>query len=380
MNKSYLELNRRTFLGTAALGLGGAILGTAGCSDSDDSRVTNAAGISHPFRPPEGQAYLFAGQEPGHIGGMGPSGPSDGYLDNVPVPPSGITLYIGFGTPDQTEGFVMNQSVQDYLALPALDNTILHLSANWVGEGVDEAGIIEKEEDILNGRQDGFIDWLADWCSAQGRPIFFRLGYEFNRPVLALFTPERYAPAYRYIVDRMRARNVSNVAFVWASANLSFVPAGPSTPWDFDTWYPGDEYVDWFGFSMWFPDVPDTVMLDAARARNKPVLLAEVTPVEFNVSESSFYPLLTRDRQVIDASEMWYRWWQPMFDFIDNNIDVIGGLAYIANDWRGDSVWADNPFFWNSDGRVWANDTILELWTETVSRSVFVQPKPGLFS
>lgn len=372
-------LSRRAFLHQSAFVFGGAVLGSAGCRGPSDAR-TSLAPIAHPFRPPRGAAYLIAGQDGKQIGGLARSGLADGYLDNVPVSPSGITMYTGFGAPNQTDGFAMDPLLEEYLALPALDNTILHLSANWVEEELDDATKIEREEDVLTGKQDGFIDWLADWCSAQERPILLRLGYEFNRPFMTLFTPERYAPAFRYIVGRMRARGVSGVAFVWASANLSLDPSGPSEPWDFDLWYPGDGYVDWFGFSMWFPTMSDTLMMSEARARNKPVLLAEVSPVEFNVGESAFYPLLTRAGEVLDPNELWARWWQPMFDFIAANLDVIGGFAYIANDWQSDSLWGTNPFFWNCDARVWANDTILDLWTQAVSNAAFVEPRVGLFA
>jgi len=360
-----------------------AVLGPLGCGDSS---MQSAPAIEHPFRPPTGSIYLLAGQDSEQLGAMPRAGFADGYLDRVPVRPSGISLYGGFPEPNASEGFdslAWVQTANDYIALGTLDDTIFHFSINWVNEGQAIAGtdeVLAAEQAVLEGEHDAFIDWLADWCSAQRLPILLRLGYEFNRPVQVLFTEERYASAYRYIVDRMLARDVQGVAFVWASANLTFNPDGPPELWDFDAWYPGDDYADWFGFSMWFPDVPDTVMLDEARARDKPVLLAETTPLEFNVGERSYYPLFTTQGQMLDADAIWEAWWQPMFDFVEQNADIIGGWHYIANDWALDPLWGSNPLFQNSDARVWADDGILERWTEAASRSLFVKPVPGRFA
>lgn len=100
----------------------------------------------------------------------------------------------------------------------------------------------------------------------------------------------------------------------------------------------------------------------------------------FNVGERSYYPLFTTQGQMLDADAIWEAWWQPMFDFVEQNADIVGGWHYIANDWALDPLWGSNPLFQNSDARVWADDGILERWTEQASRSLFVKPVPGRFS
>lgn len=370
------DCSRRTFLKHAALGVGGSLLagatGSAGCSPASGS-----APLAHPFRPPAGSAYLLAGQSSSHIGGLGRPGASDGYLDNVAGLPSGLSLYVQFPEPDAPAGFRPG-TAGEYADLPVLDDTLLHLSVAVVSEARagNTTAIAESEQAVLDGVHDLYIDELAAWCAAQPRPILLRLAYEFDRPLLQLATPERYAAVFRYVVDRVRAAGATNVAFVWASSNLGLLGAPPV---DFDTWYPGDDAVDWFGFSMWFPTMADDAMLEQARARNKPVLLCETTPVEFNVGESSYYRFLSSRAVPLSDQELWDGWWQPMLDFVAENSDVVGGWHYIAQDWRSDPLWSGNVLFRNCDARVWANDYVLRRWTQAASSRLFVRPRPGLF-
>ncbi len=62
--------------------------------------------------------------------------------------------------------------------------------------------------------------------------------------------PETYKKAYRYVVDRIRARGAKNVEWVFHSMNY---------PYPFDVWnlakeyYPGPEYADWIGCSVYGP-------------------------------------------------------------------------------------------------------------------------------
>jgi hypothetical protein len=157
------------------------------------------------------------------------AGFADGYLDRVPVRPSGISLYGGFPEPNASEGFdslAWVQTANDYIALETLDDTIFHFSINWVNEGQAIAGtdeVVAAEQALLEGKHDAFIDWFADWCSAQRLPILLRLGYEFN------------------------------------------------------------------------------------------------------LGERSYYPLFTTQGRILDADALWEAWWQPMFDFVEQNADIIGG-------------------------------------------------------
>lgn len=74
-------------------------------------------------------------------------------------------------------------------------------------------------------------------------PVYLRFGAEFDvwdTPALA----EEFISAFRYVAQFFRERN-SNVALVWSPNQV------PSWTVNRDEYYPGDEYVDWVGMSLY---------------------------------------------------------------------------------------------------------------------------------
>jgi len=62
--------------------------------------------------------------------------------------------------------------------------------------------------------------------------------------------PERYRDAYRHIINIFREENVTNVTWFY-HFNLASLP---DEPWNQPMYYyPGDDYIDWVGFSAYGP-------------------------------------------------------------------------------------------------------------------------------
>ena len=68
--------------------------------------------------------------------------------------------------------------------------------------------------------------------------------------------PELFKRAFRYVVERVRARGAHNIQWIFQTNNYSF----PMETWNFaPAYYPGSEYVDWLGMSVYgqqFNDEP----------------------------------------------------------------------------------------------------------------------------
>lgn len=94
---------------------------------------------------------------------------------------------------------------------------------------------------VAAGMYDFYIDaWAAD-AAKYGKPLFVRLGHEMNDPYRYPWGPqnntkEEYIAAWRHVVDRFRAAGANNVLWVWS-------PHVAYKYWE--TYYPGDSYVDW---------------------------------------------------------------------------------------------------------------------------------------
>jgi beta-mannanase len=167
-----------------------------------------------------------------------------------------------------------------------------------------------KLSDILAGKWDAYIDAWAEGAKNYGKPLLVTWGLEMNGtwfPWSGCFYgggkvvghnnghplyegPETFKQAYRYVVDRVRAKKATNVLWGFHANNFST----PRTAWNhMANYYPGKEYVDWLGLSVYgkmsksegwadFVDMMDEPYKEIAKLDpNKPIFLAEWGVGEF---------------------------------------------------------------------------------------------------
>src|SRR4051794_25117712 len=200
---------------------------------------------------------------------------------------------------------------------------------------------------LTGGAYDRQIDLLAAWLRSLGHTAYLRLGYEFDLLDGQWGTPAQYTAAYRYIVDRLRAKHVRNALYVWHSAGAyfktsdSYFPVGllgtmDYTPGDradpllealatqhadvqpISAYYPGRSYVDLFAISWWDDAYGfgrsseraralyrqrEQEILDQAKALGLPLMIGESTPAYIG----------------FDSHQDSITWLQRYFDLIERN-------------------------------------------------------------
>ena len=245
---------------------------------------------------------------------------------------------------------------------------------------------------IINGEYDAEIDHLAAFTKTVSGQVFLRIGYEFDGTWNTGHDDvELYRKAFRHIVDRMRAEGVENVLFTWQAGASIVDDIIEQRREDISLWYPGDEYVDWIALS-WFtrPDelpvvgadyVPATSrelsdeVVDFARARGKPVMIAEASPQGFDIKrgfEANITPILDgpsgEGRIELTAEEIWDAWYAPLFEWMTDNRDTVRSLAYINADWDSQAMWGP-PYesgFWG-DSRLQENPYLAEKFSAAIN-------------
>lgn len=262
-----------------------------------------------------------------------------------------------------------------------------------IGLNISENGHPGGLARIVAGELDAEIRQLARFLRMIGEPAWLRIGYEFdggwNR---GYENAERYVAAWRRIVDGLRAAGVANVEFVWQSAAfpLDILQDGGYT--DIRRWYPGDDYVDWLGVSMFVgldekPSLPTAFdpptarellghVLQLARERGKPVFVAEAAPQGHDLARgtrrntSLGWDGNPGDNPVnVTADEAWREWYAPLFDWLHENRDVVRALAYINCHWDTQDMW-DAPYesgYWG-DTRLQASPALAERFAAALVR------------
>jgi hypothetical protein len=162
-------------------------------------------------------------------------------------------------------------------------------------------------KDIIAGKWDDYIDKWGDAAREFGHPLIVVFGVEMNGdwfPWSGTYYggdkwdaqrknwigPEVFRDAFRHVVDRVRARGARNVQWMFHTNNYSY----PLDTWNFaPSYYPGSDYVDWLGLSMYGqqfkdepnPDIPS--LLDwpykelCGLDPNKPIMIAEWATGDF---------------------------------------------------------------------------------------------------
>jgi hypothetical protein len=247
---------------------------------------------------------------------------------------------------------------------------------NWKPAGWDVTNLKDVNtvtlEDIIHGKHDSYLEMWAEDARRFNYPFFLRFAWEMNgnwercsgpnnfgpngdlswdkTDDLNKYYgdptkpdgPERYIDAWRHVHDVFRNIGASNAMWVWGPNFQS----QPDVPWNTcENYYPGDEHVDWIGFSLYnhgyFGDLPswrsfDTLFnmepIESYRKHDKPFMLGEWGCSQ-KMSPSMDGP---KDQWITDA-----------FDKIRNKYLKIRGACWFSvdktgyasdeRDWRVDS-------------------------------------------
>jgi hypothetical protein len=234
---------------------------------------------------------------------------------------------------------------------------------------------------ILSGKWDNYIDRWADAARQYGKPLLVSWGLEMNgtwfpwsgcfygggkvvghKDGVALYEgPELFKQAYRYVVNRVKARGANNILWGFHVNHYAL----PQASWNkaMANYYPGPDYVDWLGLSVYgkmfkdegwasFYDVMDAAykeicMLDPA----KPVIVAEWGVGEFpHFSKAEFITKAFDDFKTryprVKAAVYWHERWENK-DGSYSNLHVNSSPEALDAYRKGvaDPYWIDRPQF-----------------------------------
>ncbi len=333
------------------------------------------------FEPNDSEVLLFVGQEMEAVGGL--SEYNDGYLDHFDRP-AGWTTYTNinpgltsFGrTQEGLDGLFETHDWGDYHynATLQLENSNYENMALAIG-----LQFVENEEKVADGTHDAYIDRLGNFLLSLGkRPVFLRIAYEFDGDPWNHYDKANTIKAYRRMVDRLRAKGVKNTAYVWQSCGFM-----SGSQEDLESWYPGDDYVDWCGYSF-FNHWKKQQMIEFARKKGKPVFIAEATPTATDfVNDPAGNTGLTKEMRLGNPEQAqlaWEEWFVPFFKTIDDNPDIIKAVHYINCHWDSHPMWYENPTFKNIDARLHLSDSISKRWKKIISDKKYIKSSANLYN
>lgn len=159
-------------------------------------------------------------------------------------------ILFGLCEDGQTRGELPNESM--VLVYQELGSEVLPYHVNVMDEARESGVAVEYALNCPNEGADIANIYGLEWNLQQVAdlmakypdvPVYLRFGAEFD--VWTTPTePETFKNAYRYVSDFFESR-VPQVAMVWSPNSVS--------TWNVDVndFYPGDEYVDWVGVSLY---------------------------------------------------------------------------------------------------------------------------------
>jgi len=238
---------------------------------------------------------------------------------------------------------------------------------------------------ILDGKWDAYIDaWASEAAKVPGQFFvsfacemngtwfpwsgwFFGKGPPVTGDVKDPSTwpgPETFKKAWRYVVDRARARGATNILWVFQPNNYSY----PNYPWNLAAaYYPGAAYVDWLAMSVYgkqyndedwglFPPLLEWPYRELCKLDpDKPLMLAEWGVAESNVkgenrgewiagafremSNTSKYPRLK-------AAVFWHERWQNEDGSYSNlRVNSSKGALKAYREGVANSFWLGRPLW-----------------------------------
>jgi len=317
--------------------------------------------MKNKFEPKEGEVLFFIGQDLEAVGGL--DNYNKGYLNTFEIP-AGITAYTNLSPGDYSFGYAIkgldgtknkanwgagDSCLQFYVNNPKFKSSMMAIGLSMVNH----------EKKIAKGKYDKLIREFGEWISSLKRPIFLRIGYEFDGWEWNNYKKKYFLGAWKRIYKIFTEMKVNNVAYVWQSKGTG------SDQKILEDWYPGDEYVDWCGYSYF--NNPDTEMITFARKHKKPVFIAEACPV-LKDKYGKFHANLANETE---AKQVWQEWFVPFFKVINDNLDVVKAFSYINVEWKSQIMWQNNDYFKNVDSRIQISEFISKKWLQEINKSLY---------
>ncbi len=208
-----------------------------------------------------------------------------------------------------------------------------------IGLSMTKDGAPEEhyEHRVAAGAYDQQIEAFCKGLRRLGRPVFLRVGYEFNGHWNG-YEAESYQLAWQRIATALWDHGLEEVALVWCYAP-------DDTESDVMSYYPGDEFVDWWSVDCLdaehFTSRGTRTFVQEADQRGYPVMIGESTP---------------RYVGVLDGLFCWNKWFIPYFRFMEKYPNV-KAFCYISWDWVAYPQWKR----WGNC-RINDNPEVLELY------------------
>ena len=171
----------------------------------------------------------------------------------------------------------------------------------WVPiSGFDRSeSVVDQEEyrlrNIIDGKYDDYILQYAQDVKFFKKQVMIRFAHEMNGnwyPWGSTFNkPEEYVLAWRHVHEIFDSVGAVNVSWVWSPNEIYYEKLVPNA-YKIELFYPGDDYVDWVGFSVfnWAGSYKQNLWrnpgdlfdetLSALRAFNKPIMITETASAE----------------------------------------------------------------------------------------------------
>lgn len=231
--------------------------------------------------------------------------------------------------------------------------------------------LVDSWDRVISGLLDAKIDELVLYLNSLHVPVYLRIGYEFDSE-LNRYPTQEYKDMFIHIVERFRLKRNENIAFVWHAAGFRTRNNIPV-----EEWYPGDDYVDWCGISLFQQPYEcqeqfkcefkhADILIKFCKSNEKPIMIAESTPFGGIIDTNS------DERSVNEAGyqgDSWRRWYGNVMNYIEKH--DIRLWSYINCDWDAQPMWQVNHAegeMWG-DTRVEAYPGIKQKWLEEVIRS-----------
>ncbi len=349
--------------------------------------------LASKYEPLQGRILVFAGQSP------------QASLDYWALPntprPAGFSDYISYDVgapykdfaPDAPKTYRGNdglleptnwgsgdQCVDCLVQRPEFAESVVNIGMYLAGPQAADGSMCRGRDDcaiarLARGEFDRQLQVFADWLLGLGeRPVLLRVGYEFDGS-WNNYDPQQFKAGWRHIHDFLTGAGVRNVAYVYYTYGF----ASRDT---LEQYWPGDDYVDWIGYSYFQldPSVVGQGELAFARDKNLKVFLGEVTPHTGDC---------TRQIDLASDTDLGRQWIDNFFSHVEDNRDLVRAVAYINEPWNDVErapMWQDQQdqncggYFSRSNARLNDNPVLERYWAERISRPLYLNLEPDLYN